>query len=163
MKPVSLTAADVQILTHLQADPRMSMAALAEATHSSLSPCWRRVKRLEESGVIQGYQLRLNRKALNLGIEAFVFVRIATHQAQHAVEFEQAVQDFDQILSCHILSGNEDYLLRVVASDLDGFADFGRRVLANLPHVRDVRSAFVLNVIKETSTLPLSRVSLQAP
>lgn len=155
MKPVSLTAADLQILALLQADARMSMAALAEATHSSLSPCWRRVKRLEESGVIAGYHLTLDRKALGLGIEAFVFVKISSHKEEQAAEFEQALQRLDQIVSCHILSGSEDYLLRVVAADLDAFAEFGRKTLARLPHVRDVRSAFVLHTIKETSILPL--------
>ncbi|MDR6377281.1 Lrp/AsnC family transcriptional regulator [Paraburkholderia caledonica] len=155
MKPVTLTSADIQILGHLQTDPRMSMAALAEATNSSLSPCWRRVKRLEESGVIAGYNLELDRKALGLGIDAFVFVKIASHQERDAVEFEEALQTVDQVLSCYILSGVEDYLLRVVAPDLDSFAQFSRKKLAALPHVREVRSAFVMHTIKDTHNLPL--------
>ncbi|MCA8299242.1 Lrp/AsnC family transcriptional regulator [Burkholderia sp. AU30198] len=155
MKPVSLSPADIQILTHLQSDPRMSMAALAEATNSSLSPCWRRVKRMEETGVIAGYHLDLDRKALGLGIDAFVFVKISSHRESDAVEFEQALQTVDQVLSCYILSGVEDYLLRVVAADLDSFADFSRRKLAALPHVREVRSAFVMHTIKEAHNLPL--------
>jgi Lrp/AsnC family transcriptional regulator, leucine-responsive regulatory protein len=155
MQDSALSPTDLQILKLLQVDPRMSMADLAERTNSSVSPCWRRVKRLEESGVIEGYNLSLNRKALGLGIDAFVFVKITSHREQDAVEFEQALQVIDQVLSCYILSGVEDYLLRIVAPDLDSFATFSRKVLAALPHVREVRSAFVMHTIKETSLLPL--------
>ena len=150
-----LSPIDRAILECLQADPRISMAALAEKTHSSVSPCWRRVKRLEEIGVIDGYNLLLNRKALGLGIEAFVFVKIDSHHERDAVEFEHALEVIDEVLSCYILSGQEDYLLRVVATDLDAFADFSRKTLAALPHVREVRSAFVMHTIKESHRLPL--------
>ncbi|MEQ5837903.1 Lrp/AsnC family transcriptional regulator [Paraburkholderia acidicola] len=151
----TLSPADKEILACLQADPRISMAALAEKTHSSVSPCWRRIKRMEESGVIDGYSPLLNRKALGLGIDAFVFVKITSHHERDAVEFERALQVVDQVLSCYILSGEEDYLLRVVAPDLDSFANFSRKVLAALPHVREVRSAFVMHTIKESHRLPL--------
>jgi Lrp/AsnC family transcriptional regulator, leucine-responsive regulatory protein len=156
MNPSSpLSPADLQILAYLQTDPRMPMAELAEKTNSSVSPCWRRVKRLEESGVIEGYNLQLNRKALGLGIDAFVFVKITSHHERDAIEFEQSLQVIDQVLACYILSGAEDYLLRIVAADLETFANFSRKVLAALPHVREVRSAFVMQTIKETSRLPL--------
>jgi Lrp/AsnC family transcriptional regulator, leucine-responsive regulatory protein len=150
-----LSPADRQILSYLQADPRISMSALAEKTNSSVSPCWRRVKRMEEAGIIDGYTLLLNRKALGLGIDAFVFVKITSHHERDAVEFEQALEPIDQILCCYILSGEEDYLLRVVATDLEAFASFSRKVLAALPHVREVRSAFVMHTIKESHKLPL--------
>jgi DNA-binding Lrp family transcriptional regulator len=150
-----LTPADLQILSCLQEDPRMPMAELAERVNSSPSPCWRRVKRMEETGVIEGYSLALNRKALGFGIDAFVFVKITSHHERDAVQFEQALQVIDQVLSCYILSGVEDYLLRIVAHDLDSFASFSRKVLATLPHVREVRSAFVMHTIKETNHLPL--------
>ncbi|MDR8397517.1 MULTISPECIES: Lrp/AsnC family transcriptional regulator [Paraburkholderia] len=150
-----LSSADRDILACLQADPRISMSALAEKTNSSVSPCWRRVKRMEEVGIIDGYGLLLNRKALGLGIDAFVFVKITSHHERDAVEFEHALDAIDQVLSCYILSGEEDYLLRVVATDLDAFANFSRKVLAALPHVREVRSAFVMHTIKESHRLPL--------
>jgi Lrp/AsnC family leucine-responsive transcriptional regulator len=151
----TLTAVDLGILACLQADPRISMSALAEKTNSSVSPCWRRVKRMEEVGIIEGYSLLLNRKELGLGIDAFVFVKIASHHEGDAVEFEHALEAIDQVLSCYILSGEEDYLLRVVAADLDAFAGFSRKVLAALPHVREVRSALVMHTIKESHRLPL--------
>lgn len=157
MQQPKISPVDRQILECLQVDPRISMAALAEQVNSSVSPCWRRVKRLEEEGVIDGYNLLLNRKALGLGIDAFVFVKITSHHEQDAVEFERSLEPIDQVLSCYILSGEEDYLLRVVAEDLDGFARFSRKVLAALPHVREVRSAFVMQTIKESHRLPLSR------
>jgi len=150
-----LSSTDRQILRHLQEDPRISMAELAERMNSSSSPVWRRVKRLQEVGVIEGYHLDLNRKALGFGIDAFVFVKITSHQERDAVEFETSLQAIDQVLSCYILSGVEDYLLRIVAPDLDGFASFSQKVLAALPHVREVRSAFVMHTIKESNRLPL--------
>jgi len=150
-----LSSTDRQILRHLQEDPRISMAELAERMNSSSSPVWRRVKRLQEVGVIEGYHLDLNRKAIGFGIDAFVFVKITSHQERDAVEFETSLQAIDQVLSCYILSGVEDYLLRIVAPDLDRFANFSRKVLAALPHVREVRSAFVMHTIKESNRLPL--------
>lgn len=155
MDASALTPADLRILTCLQEDPRMSMAELAERVNSSTSPCWRRVKRMEETGVIQGYNVALDRNALGFGIDAFVYVKITSHGERDAVEFEQALQVVDQVLSCYILSGVEDYLLRVVARDLDSFAGFNRKVLAALPHVKEVRSAFVMHTVKESSRLPL--------
>lgn len=155
METTPLSPVDRQILQYLQEDPRISMAELAERVNSSSSPVWRRVKRLQESGVIEGYHLDLNRKALGFGIDAFVFVKITSHHERDAVEFERALQAIDQVLSCYILSGVEDYLLRIVAPDLDEFANFSRKVLAALPHVREVRSAFVMHTIKESHRLPL--------
>jgi Lrp/AsnC family transcriptional regulator, leucine-responsive regulatory protein len=155
MSSNGVTPAELDLLEHLQSDPRMSMADLAEKTNSSVSPVWRRVKRLEETRVIQGCDLRLNRKALGFGIEAMVFVRISSHSEKDAVEFESALRPVPNILACHILSGQDDYILRVVAKDLDDYAEFGRKVLAALPHVREVRSAFVLHTIKDSSHLPL--------
>ncbi|MGO4392873.1 Lrp/AsnC family transcriptional regulator [Variovorax sp. M-6] len=154
MSETALTPVDLALLAQLQRNPRISMAELAEKTNSSVSPCWRRVKRLEESKIIEGYGISLNRKALGFGIEAFVFVKIASHSEEQAVQFETALKPVRNILSCHILSGQDDYLLRVVARDIDDFAEFGRKVLAALPHVREVRSAFVLHTIKSSSELP---------
>jgi DNA-binding Lrp family transcriptional regulator len=153
----TLSPFDLSILAYLQTDPRMSMTTLAERMNSSVSPCWRRVKRMEEQGVIRGYTLQLDRKALGLGIEAFVFVNITSHLEKDAAEFEASLQTIDEILECYILSGNEDYLLKIVAADLDAFANFSRKVLAALPHVEEVRSAFVMHKIKQSNKLPLPR------
>lgn len=158
MHPFPLTAADVALLGHLQENPRISMAELAEKTNSSVSPCWRRVKRLEEAQVIEGYRLALNRAALGFGIDAFVFVRISSHTEEDAIEFEEALKPIPSILSCHILSGQDDYLLRVIARDIHDYAAFGRKVIAALPHVREVRSAFVLNTIKDSEQLPIAEL-----
>lgn len=154
-KTFELAPADLQLLHLLQEDPRLSMADLAERTSTSVSACWRRVKRLEDARVIERYSVNLNRKALGFGIEAFVFVRIASHVEAQAVQFEQSLLPIRNILSCHILSGHDDYLLRVVAKDLDDYAHFGRKVLALLPHVKEVRSAFVLHTIKDAPSLPI--------
>ncbi|MGA7778051.1 MAG: Lrp/AsnC family transcriptional regulator [Paraburkholderia sp.] len=157
MNPPTLSPLDRSILACLQDDPRISMATLAEKTNSSVSPCWRRVKRLEETGLIAGYHMDLNRRALGFGIDSFLFVKLTSHHERQTLEFERAVEPIEQVLSCHILSGQEDYLLRVVERDLDSFALFMRKVIAGLPHVREVRSALIMQTIKESNRLPLPR------
>jgi Lrp/AsnC family leucine-responsive transcriptional regulator len=84
-----------------------------------------------------------------------VFVKIASHHEREAGEFERSLEVIDQIVSCHSLSGMDDYMLRIVAADLESFSKFVRKVLAALPYVKEIRSSFVMHTIKETSRLPL--------
>jgi Lrp/AsnC family leucine-responsive transcriptional regulator len=155
MTTLALLSLDRQLLAFLQEDPRMSLATLAEKANSSISPCWRRVKRMEEAGLIRGYRMELDRRALGLGIDGYLFVKIASHHETQALEFERALAPIEQVLSCQILSGQEDYLLRVVERDLDSFALFMRKVIAGLPHVREVRSMLIMQTVKESGRLPL--------
>lgn len=155
MPQLTLNSLDRAILNCLQSDPRISMAALAAQTNSSTSVCWRRIKWMEEQRLIEGYQLTLDRRALGFGIDAFLYVTLESHQDRQSLAFERSLEHIEQILSCYILSGHDDYLLRVVETDLDALARFIRKVVAVLPHVRHVRSAPIMQVVKEARRLPI--------
>ncbi|MBY5984347.1 Lrp/AsnC family transcriptional regulator [Halomonas sp. DP5Y7-2] len=146
---------NLQLLDLLQQDGRISNARLAEALSLSETPCWRRLKRLEQDGVISGYQATLDRKRLGLGVMAFVQLNCMAHDATTVAAFEKVVIDSPNILSCHNTTGDDDFLLMVVARDLEDYSDFIERVLRRLPGVTNIRSSLSLREIKSTNRLPL--------
>ncbi|MBY6031524.1 Lrp/AsnC family transcriptional regulator [Halomonas sp. DP8Y7-1] len=146
---------NLQLLDLLQQDGRITNARLAEALSLSETPCWRRLKRLEQDGVISGYQATLDRKRLGLGVMAFVQLNCMAHDATTVVAFEKVVIDSPNILSCHNTTGDDDFLLMVVARDLEDYSDFIERVLRRLPGVTNIRSSLSLREIKSTNRLPL--------
>lgn len=121
----------------------------------SLSPCWRRLKRLEESGVIIGYQALLNRKALGLGVTAFVRVDIERHTPAMERRFEESIADLDEIVSCHVISGEGAFMLVVISESLESFSKFALDTLMALPGVKDTRTSFSLKEVKSSTALPL--------
>jgi Lrp/AsnC family leucine-responsive transcriptional regulator len=145
---------DRALLERLQADGRASNSRLAEEVGLSETPCWRRVKRLESDGIISGYTANLDRRKLGLGVFAFVEVKFSTHDTELSMEFEKAVDSIPQILTCHNVAGDVDYILQVVARDLD---DYGRftAVLRNLPGVTAIHSILSLREVKKFTGLPL--------
>ncbi|MDE1181108.1 Lrp/AsnC family transcriptional regulator [Paraburkholderia sp.] len=147
---------DRAILAALQTDGRMSNARLAEVVGLSETPCARRLKRLESDGYIDHYRAVLSRPALGLGVIAFVYVRFAVHDRAVATRFEREVQAISRILSCHNVSGSADYILQVVARDLDDYGTFMRDQLRSLPGVTSVESSLSLREVKATGPLPLS-------
>ncbi|MBB4952479.1 DNA-binding Lrp family transcriptional regulator [Agrobacterium vitis] len=149
---------NAQILDLLQNDGRMSNAKLAEHLNMSETPCWRRLKRLEESGIIEGYQAKLNRRKLGLGVMAFVQLRCSEHDQDATRTFHSIVQNCPNILSCHNTTGADDYLIVAVARDLDDYSDFVESVLRRLPGVTDIRSNLSLKEVKASSKLPVSIV-----
>ncbi|MBN8414411.1 Lrp/AsnC family transcriptional regulator [Halomonas denitrificans] len=146
---------NLQLLDLLQQDGRITNARLAEALSLSETPCWRRLKRLEQDGVISGYQATLDRKRLGLGVMAFVQLNCMAHDATTVAAFEKVVIDSPNILSCHNTTGDDDFLLMVVARDLEDYSDFIERVLRRLPGVTNIRSSLSLREIKSTNRLPL--------
>ena len=128
-KQVVLDDTDLAILALLQEDASISNAQLSERLSLSLTPCWRRRKRLEEEGVIKDYQANLDRKLLGLDIMAFVHVRFAIHTDHAPDAFEAVVKELPQVLSCHKITGDADYLLQVLAEDLDSYSEFVESVL----------------------------------
>ncbi|MDP6427241.1 MAG: Lrp/AsnC family transcriptional regulator [Rhodospirillales bacterium] len=156
---LSLDAADIRIASHLQTNARASNAELAETVHLSPSQCHRRVKRLEELGVIAGYRAELDRHALGLGIFAFVQVSLATHAKNPTKAFEDAIADFPQILECYSLTGDTDYLMRVAFPDLDAFSEFLMERIITLPMVGSVKSSIVLDEVRRGSGLPLHHLT----
>jgi len=149
-----MDALDLQILDLLQRDGRLSIAELSERVALSQSPCARRLKRLEELGLIDGYRAVLNRKALNLGVTVFVNVRLQHHREDAVREFEGAVQAMSEVLGCHVVSGAHDYLLEVVVRELADYEHCVRRLQA-LPMVQDITSSFSIRSVKTGGPLPL--------
>ncbi len=155
-----LTEDEMVILEHLQRDARLSSADLAAQLNLSVTPTWRRVKKLEETGLIRGYFAQIDPKLLGFGIESFLMVSVHAHDERSNQLFEAAVLAIDDVVSCQMVSGAGDYLLRVVSRDMDSYADFISRVAGALPGVREMRSTFVLKTIKPFAGLPIRKASL---
>jgi Lrp/AsnC family leucine-responsive transcriptional regulator len=139
---------DMQIVAALQVNGRLSSAELAERVSLTPSPCWRRVKRLEDEGVIRAYRAEVDVKKLGFGVNAFVWISLDKKDADHVKKFEDAVRDIPEVLTCHCVSGRYDHQLQVIARDLDAFGDLARYVLGSLPGVKEVYTAFVLKEVK---------------
>ena len=119
MSKYSLDAIDRQIIAELQADARLSNVDLADKVGLSPSPCLRRVKRLEREGYIEGYRAALRRERVGLGFSVFIGVKIDGHANQLALKFEEAINAMPEVIACHLVSGEADYLLEVVVPDLE--------------------------------------------
>lgn len=142
-----------QILGLLQRDGRLSNVALSEQVGLSESPCFRRVKRLEESGVIQGYAAVLDQHLLGLTVTAFVQVSLE-RQPDTTAEFIRRVVDEEHIVECHATSGAHDYLMKVVARDVAHFSELCMERILRFPGVRHVESSFSLKAMKDSRMLP---------
>ena len=154
----ALDALDRRIIAALQADGRLSNVDLAEKVGLSPSPCLRRVTRLEREGFIQGYRALLGRKKIGLGLTVFVGVKIEGHADDRATTFEEAVVAFPEVIACHMIAGEADYLLEVTVPDLDAYQKFLVGKLLNLPLVREVRSNIASQTLKAAAALPLGHL-----
>ncbi len=149
---------DRKILLALQQDCRLSIAELGGLVNLSASACHRRVKQLEESGVIERYGARLNRRLLGYHIEFFVEVELMGQSLEILDLFETAVARMDEILECHLMAGSTDYLLRVVAADVEDFERIHRDQLTKLPNVSNIRSNLAIRTVRAWSGYPLRKV-----
>jgi Lrp/AsnC family leucine-responsive transcriptional regulator len=152
---IGLDRTDVAILDLLQREGRIANAELAERINLSASACLRRVQRLERDGVIAGYGARLNPSALGLGLVAFVRVQLEKHGSTSIEGFAEAVAGWDEVVACHALTGDMDYLLHIVVRDLEHFSRFLLDRLLDAGGVADVNSSFVLRTVKAPGGLPL--------
>ena len=150
-----IDAVSAEMLALLQDDGRMTNAKLAERLSMSETPCWRRLKRLEESGIIEGYQARLNRRKIGLGVMAFVQLRCSEHDAAATADFQRIIETSPNILACHNTTGADDFLLIAVARDLDDYSAFVETTLRRLPGVTSIRSNLSLREMKSSSRLPI--------
>ncbi|POA17696.1 AsnC family transcriptional regulator [Pseudomonas sp. FW300-N1A1] len=153
--PHGLDRTDKALLIALQGNARLTVAELADQVALTTSPCWRRVKLLEESGVITGYQAVLSPKALGYGVTAFVSVMMESHSQDMARTFEQRLLEIPEIVACHNVSGRYDFLLEVVAKDLESFGEFAREVLQTLPAVKEIYSSFSFKSVKPSRVVPV--------
>ncbi|WP_321340473.1 Lrp/AsnC family transcriptional regulator [uncultured Cohaesibacter sp.] len=149
--------ADMRILKALQEDGRLTNQSLAEEVGLSTSPCWRKVRQLEESGVIEGYSARINRQAVGLGVLAFIRVKIDSHSEEESELFARQVQTLESVVACYSLAGDADFLLQVVAKDLDHYADFAMDEIRRLPRIKEMQSSMVLREIKPFNGYPLDQ------
>lgn len=154
MSPV-LSDVEIRIVDELQRNARLSTAELAPIVNMSASPTWRRIKRLEDLGIIQGYQAVLDARRLGLQIEAFITIAMGCHDERGHQLFVAAVSTVDEIVSCHRVSGGGDYVLNIVTRDMETFSNLLTRVVGPLPGVARVQTSFVLSAIKPKVALPV--------
>jgi Lrp/AsnC family leucine-responsive transcriptional regulator len=163
MADIELDAIDRRILAILQENGRLSNQEIAERVNLSPSPCLRRIRRLEESGVIRSYVALLDAQKLGLDLLAYVNVRLekrgptaaGREGVTHAELFRAAVQTWPEVVACHAMTGDMDFLLRVQVEDMAHFSRFVQNQLLHHPSVIDVKSSFSLDTFKETTALPI--------
>ncbi|MGC9369018.1 MAG: Lrp/AsnC family transcriptional regulator [Paracoccaceae bacterium] len=146
---------DRQILRALQENGRLTNQELSERVNLSPSPCLRRVRLLEERGLITGYTALVDQKAYGLPLTAFIRIRLEHHNEEAVQFFERRVGALDEILDCYLMSGGDaDYLLRVVASDLDSYERFVRQRLHAIPGIASIVTSFAYGIVKQIHTYP---------
>lgn len=146
---------DRQILRLLQADGKISLQAMAEQLNMSTSPCWRRIKQLQDAGVVRGYTAILDQKALGLNAQAYLQVSLVDHKEETIQAFDRFVQNEDQVVECASITGSNDYLLKVVAEDAEALELFIMKRILRLGLVRSSYTNFVLRRTKSSTALPV--------
>ncbi|MBR1221310.1 Lrp/AsnC family transcriptional regulator [Bradyrhizobium sp. U87765 SZCCT0131] len=151
----ALDAIDRKILAVLQGDSRVTMQELADKVGLSVSPCHRRVKLLEERGIITGYIATVNQKALGLPVSVFISIKLARQKEEDLERFAKAISRWDEVLECYLMTGSRDYLLRVVAADLASYETFLKTKLTRLDGIASIESSFALSQVKYSIALPV--------
>lgn len=153
--PGALDDYDRRILRALQANASYSMAELGNLVGLSHTPCWRRIKRLEQEGYIGARVTLLDAHKLSLGVTVHAYIIIKSHDEESLNAFENAVQDVQEIVECYSTSGDKDYVLRVVAKNVDDYERLLKKTIVHLPNVASVNSTFALKQVKYTTELPI--------
>ena len=146
---------DLKILKILQEDAKIPATEIAEKVGLSQSPCWRRIKALQESGCIQSTVAILNRQKLNLGIVALVNIKLSHYGRSSLEAFEKEILAFSEVVECWTISGNMDYILRVVTKDMESYESFLRDHLLRLKHIDDAQSHIAVSEVKNSTQLPI--------
>ena len=155
MPKFSLNKIDLKILSHLQNNARLTNVELSEHIHLSQSPCLRRVRNMESSGIIKGYVALVDQNAVGLPVSVFVNVRLEKQIERALEKFEETVQDWSEVMECYLMTGESDYLLRVVASDLAAYERFLMDKLTCVPGVASINSSFALKQVTYKTALPI--------
>ena len=155
MPKIGLDALDRKILEHLQSDGRTSLANLAAKVGLSASPCLRRVRNLERSGVISRYVAVLNQRAIGLPISVFVSIKLEKQKQEALDQFAKAIARWPEVLECYLMTGPRDYWLRVVVPDLQTYERFLKQKLTRLEGIASIESSFALEQVKYTNILPV--------
>lgn len=144
-----MDAKDRQIIRELQRDGRLSNQDLAERVSLSPSPCLRRVRNLEKTGVIQGYTALIDQKAYGLPITVFIRISLAPHSQETVRSFEESIAAVDEILDCYLMTGSVDYLLRVVVDSLEAYEAFIRDKIHQVPFIASIDTSFAYGIVKQ--------------
>lgn len=155
---MTLDRRDTQLLSALQQNGRRSVVELAELVGLSPTPCARRLKQLEDAGVIQGYTAVIDPRALGLSVEAFVQVKLERHTDENVEQFKRALSSLDEVTGCYAMTGAHDFMLHLVVPDLESLQTVVLRKLLKIPSVRDVQSSIVLETVKRSPRLPLAHL-----
>ena len=150
-----LDAIDIRILRALQEDGRITIQDLAGKVGLTPSPCLRRVRMLEEAGVIAGYVAKLDQAAVGLAVNVFISIRLERQRDDELERFSKAIALWPEVLECYLMTGQRDYLMRVVVADLSAYERFLKEKLTRLTCVASIESSFALGQVKHTHVLPL--------
>ncbi|GLS28965.1 MAG: Lrp/AsnC family transcriptional regulator [Mesorhizobium sp.] len=153
--PEELDQFDRRIMALMQEDASRSTAEIAELVGMSQSPCWRRIQRLKDEGYICRQVAIVDRRKVGLNAQVFALVKLTMHGRQNLEEFAGTIRTYPEVLECHVLMGAFDFLIRVVAADIDAYHSFFFEKLSRLPGVQEVNSVISLSEIKSTTALPL--------
>ncbi len=150
-----LDAFDRKILKLLQVDSSRSTTDIADAVGLSLAPCWRRIQRLKQDGYIRGQVSLVDRRKVGLNAQVFAQVKLSAHGRSNLAEFSDAIRQFPEVLDCFVLMGSVDFMLRIVARDIDAYERFFFDKLSQVPGIQEINSMVALSEIKSTTELPL--------
>ena len=156
---VKLDSIDINIINILQKDSTQAIQDIADQVGLTNNPCWRRIKRLEDEGVIERRKAVINRNLIGLGTTAFVSIRIDSHNKEWLKQFSESVDKMPEIIECHRMAGDIDYLLKVIIKDLKHFDSFYQKLISLIPGLIDVSSSFSMEELKvdaiiDASTIP---------
>jgi len=148
---------DRRLLAAIQENGRLTATELAERVGLTVSPCLRRLRLLEEAGVIKGYTAVLDQKKVGLPVSVFISIKLDRQSEDAMRAFEDSIRTWPEVLECYLMTGPRDYLLRVVASDLADYERFVKVRLTRLAGIANIESSFALGQVKHTGALPLAR------
>lgn len=153
--PQEIDAVDRRILNLMQEDGSLTVAEIASRAGLSQSPCWRRIQRMRQEGIIIGQVTLLDRQRVGLKAQIFAQVRLSAKGRENIEEFSRAIQGFREVLDCYVTLGTTDFILRIVAEDINAYERFFFEQLSRVPGIQEINSMVALSEIKSTTSLPL--------
>lgn len=153
---MKLDAIDRKLLNELQENGRLPVTDLAHKVGLTTSPCLRRLKMLEQAGVIKGYAAQVDQSKVGLPVSVFISIKLERQREEALERFERAIRDCPEVVECYLMTGTRDYLLRVVAKDLSAYEQFLKDTLTRIDGVASIESSFALAQVKHSSALPIS-------
>ncbi|MES2517638.1 MAG: Lrp/AsnC family transcriptional regulator [Bacteroidota bacterium] len=152
---MNLDATDIRILQLLQENAQFTLKEISQKVNLSITPTHDRIKRLEQEGVISKYVTILNKKMLGNPLTVYCSITLDKQQKNNFEEFEEVIRQFPEVIECSVISGSYDYLLKVIAKDMEAYNEFYQKKLSDLQSVAHISSSFVMSEVKNTTVLPL--------